>query len=113
MVCSTGGTLHLIVSHTLPDFCIRADTHQCCSHNIHFHGQIVQMWQQRGAPAASFLNSNCTTQKKFLTRLSRVGPAVTWEVIPTPPPTHNSQGLFLLVVAVCFFQLDANFAAAV
>lgn len=121
MVCSTGGTLHLIVPHTLPATSAHTltDTHECGTHNIHFHSDIVQMWQWWWAPAASFFyfNSHTHTQRflhldfyhsESLALLS----CGRWSWAPPINSASTLEWVFLqLVVAVCFFSLDANFAA--
>lgn len=65
MVCSTGGTLHLIVSLTVPMTSAHTltDTHKCGTHSLHFHTDIVQMYKWRWAPAASFFYFNSHTQR--------------------------------------------------
>lgn len=98
MVCSTGGTLHLIVSHTLPDFCI----HTSVAATIFiFTARLCKCGSSDEPLQLLFFNSNSTRQK-FLHldfyRILRVGPVVMWEVIPAPSPELCSFSLLLVAV---------------
>lgn len=114
MVCSTGGTLHLIVSHTLPV----TSAHTLADTHTHTHTSVALTififtltlckWCTMMSPCSFFFYFNSHTQRFLNLDVYRIKSlacchCVKWSWAPPMNSVHSGKRFLQLVVAVCFF----------